>query len=43
LREIGGIVAIVFGVVLVLPFVRAQLAKRSAPDGAKPVKPADKA
>jgi hypothetical protein len=43
LREIGGIVAIVFGVVLVLPFVRAQMAKRSAPEGAKPVKPADKA
>jgi hypothetical protein len=43
LREIGGIVAIVFGVVLVLPFVRVMMAKRSAPDPAQPVEPHDKA
>lgn len=49
LREIGGIVAIVFGVVLVLPFVRSMMAERSASASgsgsrdAKPVDPEDTA
>ena len=39
LREIGGIVAIVFGVVLVLPFVRSMMVKRSEPDVPSPSRP----